>query len=427
MADDEQNLEGEESAWKPVGEEVRADQVHAKSITWLDEEELGERIPLGMLTLVGGRPGQGKSIWSADIAARISKKGWGVIFSNLEDPLSQVVRPRLEAAGADLSKVHFWNPTLPRDSETLRTMIYALQAKLVVIDPVAAHLTVSIYNDQEVRQALKPLSQIAAETGCAIILITHTLKSVRRGSHPLEAIGGSGGGLPGAARVVYIWGPDPDEPSLRALGAAKMNIAQSPPALVYEFDEQEWIVGEKERAQVIRTGKLVLISDAGQVGLEYATELAIGTGKGVGEISPEKKAIAAEWLTHYLAAGARAVKELREDAAQQGISWATLRRASEEVGVQKARHGFGPGSYIEWMLPDGHHALLTPEESESVDETVRSILQDLEAMAANTTCCDKPDIEERLDADGKPEYFCSNCQTIIGTQERLPGTNGEDA
>src|SRR5262245_25223317 len=137
MSDFEEQFEegGDEEAAEVLGDEPfqplqqdheRADKVEASSIEWLDEEELGQRIPLGMLTLVAGRPGQGKSIWTADLAARISRTGKGVIFSNLEDPLGPVVKPRLEAAGAVLDRIHFWNPTLPRDTETLETMITAL-------------------------------------------------------------------------------------------------------------------------------------------------------------------------------------------------------------------------------------------------------------------------------------------------------------
>jgi hypothetical protein len=73
---------------------------------------------------------------------------------------------------------------------------------------------------------------------------------------------------------------------------------------------------------------------------------------------PAKKALAAEWLTKYLSVGPAPANDLREDAIQVAISWSTLRRAAKEVNVVKARHGFGKGSAIVWMLPDGHPALI---------------------------------------------------------------------
>lgn len=410
-------------AFQPLREgHDRADQVGATIIEWLDEQELGQRIPLGMITLAGGRPGQAKSIWSGDIAARISRLGHGVIFSNLEDPLGPVVRPRLEAAGADLSKIHFWNPTIPKDIDALRTMVMALDVKLIVIDPVAAHLTVSIYNDQDVRTALTPLSRLAEETGCAILMITHTLKSVRKGAHPLEAFGGSSGGLCGAARVAYVWGPDPDEPTIRALACAKMNIAAPPKSLVYEIDEAEWIIGEGADAQVLRTGKLSLLNTEGDhdpVGLAIASGAA--TDK---DLSPEKKAIAQEYIEQYLSGGARPVNEIREDAAEQGISWSTMKRASAEItGLTKTRRdkngtkgAFGPGSSMWWELPPGHKALVAQAIiDQAVDASIEAADVDLSKL-----CCPQPNHDERFNAQGETEIFCKNCDTIIGTQPELP-------
>jgi hypothetical protein len=39
-----------------------------------------------------------------------------------------------------------------------------LLVRLVVIDPVAAHLSVSVYNEQDVRRALSPLRNLAEES-----------------------------------------------------------------------------------------------------------------------------------------------------------------------------------------------------------------------------------------------------------------------
>jgi len=183
---------------------IRASAVKPEAVRWLWED----RIPLGTLTLIAGRPGQGKSLLTAYLAAEVSKKG-DVIFSNLEDSLAQVVRPRLQVAGAKLDRVHFWTPILPADVDALETKIRRLKAKLVILDPIAAHLTVAIYSDQDVRRALTPLTAMAARTGCAIVAVHHTVKNVSKNAHPLQAIGGSSGGLTGAARAVFIFGPSP--------------------------------------------------------------------------------------------------------------------------------------------------------------------------------------------------------------------------
>lgn len=71
-------------------------------------------IPRGKVTLVEGDPGLAKSLLTLDLAARITKgkpmpdgsssQPGAVILTNAEDGLDDTVRPRLEAAGADLNR-----------------------------------------------------------------------------------------------------------------------------------------------------------------------------------------------------------------------------------------------------------------------------------------------------------------------------------
>ena len=75
------------------------------------------RIPFGKLTIVEGDPGLGKSTMLLEIAARLTcgepafpgdpgTMPAHVIVLTAEDGLGDTVRPRLEAAGAVLSRVH---------------------------------------------------------------------------------------------------------------------------------------------------------------------------------------------------------------------------------------------------------------------------------------------------------------------------------
>src|ERR1700750_2473230 len=82
-------------------------------VRWLWEGRIGR----GKLTVLDGEPGIGKSTLALDLAAKVSRgaampltKGTAnapgnvVIFSG-DDDLADTVRPRLEAAGADLMKI----------------------------------------------------------------------------------------------------------------------------------------------------------------------------------------------------------------------------------------------------------------------------------------------------------------------------------
>lgn len=387
--------------------EQRADRVKAEAIDWLwpiegnmaeDAEDYKPgRIPRGMLTVIAGRPGEGKSMSTAFLAALISNRSGersGVMFSNMEDPVAQVLRPRLESAGAKLENIHFFNFSLPRDQDALASqiemmekMIYALNIGLIIADPIAAHLQGSLYNDQDVRRILSPLTKMLARTNTAMVAVAHTNKHVSKNAHPLSAIGGSGGGLVGAARAVFVFGKDPEDESIRVLAPVKFNLGPMGKSIAFDMENEEWTIGAGKKKSTIRTGKLVFLTDEHPA---EAIDILAGK-KGEGDGAPaEKKAIAAEWLTGLLSMGPMPAKLVREEAADQGISWATLRRAAEEVGVKKPRKGFGPGSYIEWMLPDGHPAL----QGTSPQQGAADAPADADAAATDMTA-----FETMLDED----------------------------
>jgi AAA domain-containing protein len=343
---------------RPVAPKVdseRVDTVKAKKITWLMEG----RIPAGMVTLVAGRPGQGKSLFSAWLAAEVSKKGT-VIFSNEEDLRAEVSRPRLEAAGAKLERIHFWKP----DVETkeglaqLEQFIKAMDVKLMVLDPIAAHVRASIYNDQEIRRVLSPLGKVLERTGCSCVIVAHTTKRIAKSGHPLEAIGGSGGGLAGAARVIYVFGLNPDDPDERVLASVKANVLK-PVSMAFEVDEHEVKVGGTGNSTV---PKLVLVNDDCKVSARKVLSDAGGEASQA-HGNAVKRAVAAEWLTSYLMFGARPANDVREDGARSGFSWGTIRRAADDLVISKRRKGFGPKSHVEWSLPDQHPALIVGQQA----------------------------------------------------------------
>src|SRR5690606_37673832 len=87
--------------------------VEAREIDWL----WPGKIPAGCITLLVGRPKEGKSFATIDIAARVTTGSpWpdgsgnaptgSVILVTAEDDPARVIRPRLDAHQADCSKVH---------------------------------------------------------------------------------------------------------------------------------------------------------------------------------------------------------------------------------------------------------------------------------------------------------------------------------
>jgi len=300
-----------------------------------------ERIPEGVIVLLAGRPEVAKSLLTFLIAADVSQFG-DVIISNREERIRQSIRPRLEAAGADLNRVHLWTPELlPKGQSDILGKIRKWDARLFMLDPAAAHLSVSIYNDQDVRRALTPLTKIAEGTGCSFVLPAHMIKAVSARAHPLAAVGGSGGGLVGAARVVYLMGPNPQDADERILACAKSSVhGERPRSLAFEIDRVE-VEGAGEQPKLVLVGE----SDVD------AQALVAGSAVGGAARPPEKRARAEEFLANYLRYGPRPQAEVREDATQHGIRPKTLRDAFEALGGVSKKRGFGKSGYWEWALP----------------------------------------------------------------------------
>lgn len=208
--------------------------VHPQPVRWL----WPNRIPLGKVTLLVGDPKKGKSVLTLDIAARVTTgAGWpdapgqrfdpgGVVLLSAEDDLADTIRPRLDAAGADVSRIVSLQAVEHRDSKsgamvkagfTLADLL-ALEAaiaqtpacRLVVIDPVSAYLAgADSHVNAEVRAALAPLAELAQRTGVAVLLVTHLRKG--EGLAVYRAIGSIA--FTAAARAVWAVAQDRDDPT----------------------------------------------------------------------------------------------------------------------------------------------------------------------------------------------------------------------
>jgi predicted ATP-dependent serine protease len=174
---------------------VCLNEVEARGVTWL----WAPWIPFGKLTGVDGDPEVGKSALLLDLAARVSAGApmpdgtpglsAGVCIASAEDGLADTVRARLLAAGADLTRAHSLTSVcddqsvqrpleLPLDVGALEKVLVERQCRLLVVDPLAAFLGrgANAQNEQSMRRCLHLLAEMAARTGCAVVLVRH-LKS----------------------------------------------------------------------------------------------------------------------------------------------------------------------------------------------------------------------------------------------------------
>ena len=215
------------------------------------------RIPLGALTILDGDPGLGKSTVMLDLAARVSRgfempgEEFGhapasVVILSAEDDPARTIRPRLEAANADLERVQIVEamstgndgdrlPVLPYDLAALEQFIANNYARLVIIDPLMAYLGDGIdsHKDQEIRSALRQFAKLAERTQCSIVIIRHLNKM--NGANALYRGGGSIG-IIGAARSGLLLARHPDRPHTRVLASTKSNLGPQPRSIVLSLE-----------------------------------------------------------------------------------------------------------------------------------------------------------------------------------------------
>ena len=322
----------------------RASEIEPRVVRWL----WYDRIPRGMISIVAGMPSSGKSLFTLFLAAKVSHQA-DVIISAREDPAHEVLRPRLEAAGANLERVHVANHlSLPSGLWKLRCKVAECDAALVIIDPVPDHLDrgVSRYSDS-MRRVTRPLAAMAERTGVAVLMSEHSLKSISKNAHPLAAIGGGNSGLRAAARMAFIGGKDPDDDERVLLCAVKSNLREDPKALAFTLDGAHYTdgFGRESTTGVLRFKEETDFD---------VMRLLVKPGQDKPGRPPAKRARAAEWLTEYLYRSINheaRVKDITEDAGQVGITLHTLDRAAKsDLNVRRFQRG-GRGMWW-WKLPD---------------------------------------------------------------------------
>ena len=331
--------------WKPEGKDEAALKVVCMAdvapevVRWLWHPY----IALGKLTIIEGDPGLGKSWLTCAIATAVTR-GRGlpgadpfgpgaVLMLSAEDGLGDTLRPRLDALGADVSRVMALAEPLTFDAAGLLRLEAAIIARspvLVIIDPWFAFTgaKTDIHRANECRAISAPLAAIAERHGCALLAVRHLGKS-RGGGHALNAGIGSID-LVAAARSVLLVGQDPDEPSKRALVQTKNNLAAFGEAVGYTIEE----------GQFYWTG---------------TSDLTAGRILAAASDEEERSSIseAVDFLKTALCDGGRDIKALEAEARQAGISNATLQRAKRRLGVRSHKVGM-PGSHLQkwvWELP----------------------------------------------------------------------------
>jgi putative DNA primase/helicase len=221
------------------------------------------RFVLGKIGFIAGEPGLGKSLIAAHMTAIVSTGGkWpgnegkarrgDVIYITAEDGAADTIRPRLEAAGARLNRVHViervndYSGSRPfnllADLGQLQDVLRGLQKpRLIVIDPINACMSPTDFQRfnpnsvTEVRGLLGRLESLAAKYRVAIVCVSHFTKA--KAGSPLARITGSFAFV-ATARSVFTVTRKQDEPNYRVLAPAKNNLGVDGNPLAFRIEQR---------------------------------------------------------------------------------------------------------------------------------------------------------------------------------------------
>ncbi len=306
-------------------------------------------LALGMLSMLSGDPGAGKTFIALAIAAAFTMGRTpdgercapiNVLYMSVENAPAEVIRPRFDSLGGDASRFHLLRGTVrTEDGESIQgavslsdvsvldAALEKTRARLVIVDPIQSYLgaTVDLHRSNETRPVLDGLAKLAEKHRCAILLLRHLSKAnggkaIHRGLGSID--------LTGAVRSEMLAGSLPDDPEARALVHIKSNLGAYGPTLGYSIDHE---------GRFAWTGRSEIT--AGQM-LEAPSN------------TEERSAVedAREWLHDFLSDGSKEQPECRKKAEAAGISFATLRRAKDALRVRSFKATVR-GAWL-WALPD---------------------------------------------------------------------------
>lgn len=318
------------------------------------------KIPAGMLSLIVGDQDTGKSTLTLYMAAQVSTGGvWPgppaekaekgvVVILTTEDDANRTIKPRLEAAGADMSNVvtiagieeHDENGNvissrlglynLTEDKDMLLSALFQIkklgkEVKLIILDPISAFLGgKNANNNSEVREFLSYLTKTAETTHATIVGINHLNKDSQKQAvyRTLGSVGWTA-----TSRAVWLVAKDPNDEERRIMSQIKCNLTQDKTGLAFRLVDTE-VPGP---GFVVHSPRCEF--EDGVV-FETADELLDVDTQRANKKKQKKQETVNTWLKETLESGPVDSKVVWALAKQQGISEKVLERAKADLKVK---------------------------------------------------------------------------------------------
>lgn len=314
---------------------IRASQLRARSVRWTWRPY----VPRGRVTVVEGDPGSGKSWMVMAVASAVTagtalpgdtaRRPSAVLYLAAEDDPADVIRPRIDAMGAnpDLFFVVGGSPDYQLTSlkSHMQAVNDAVGLGLVVIDPIQAYVD-SMYSLARMRATMARFYELAESFDCGFIVVRHLTKgtagkSIYRGIGTID--------LSAAVRSIIGVGTSILVPDARVMVHTKSSHEEPGPSRTFKIEDGTF-----------RWGKVVDVAPADLLGADVTTEHRSSLEE------------AKEFLLTMLADGAARAAEVRKEANDLGIPVSALKRARKQLGVKAKRVSYvGTGrGHGEWIL-----------------------------------------------------------------------------
>ena len=313
-------------------------EIEEKEIDWLWPGWL----PRGMLALLGGYAGDGKSTVTAALAAALSTgaampDGTTAPITNTllvltEDDVSHVVKKRLAVHGVDEDRVHTLDHVEFHDGSTrlfnlktdvplLEQLVKEREIGFIVIDPLSSVMGNSDRNNEgEVRDLLTTLAKMAEETGCTVLGIMHIGKTDGQAKAYQKLMGSTA--YTAVARTVWMLSDLPmdhqveGEPTRKMIGVAKSNYAVAPMPIQYfrPLDGAiEWL-------------------GASPLGIDDVFN-RLKKSSDEKDRGPNETEKAEEWLLEFMNGKRVAASAVESAAEDEGFGFPTVRKAKKRLGI----------------------------------------------------------------------------------------------
>lgn len=361
---------------------VPASSVRTERLDWL----IDNWVPRRSLTLLAGREGLGKSTIACGIAAQATRgelnaPPMNVAYLNTEDSRSITVKPRLQAAGADLARVFFIDVTteeggegalsLPGDTFLLARALADKGVKLVILDAAksAMHSSLDGYRDDDVRQFLEPLAAVCDQHDMAVIGLVHFGK--RESTDTGKLILGSVAWSQIARSVLSV---AVDEEGTLVVTNTKGNLA---PAQVSREARLESVTVDTDDGKTTDVGRVVW-GDETNVS---AADLLVTRDDQDDDERSEIEAVVVDYLINN--GGQAPAADVLKACRAAGLNDNAVKKARKKIGVATRKAGMG-GGWV-WSLESSPKVLFTPEDSPEDSEDTRTRAQESSAPSGESS------------------------------------------